>query len=229
MAVERLDAIASAVRNPIAPVSVRRIESYLTLTAGCISKYEDRLADIYRAAFGEAPWLEAYTQDQALEILRRSVSRPRAIVRAGVGSDGNIVGGTASYSFDEGNSLWGIPDVMNHISRAMPDVFGILYLDELFVDPEYQRHGFGTNLILDAERQTKEAGFRHVILRTAATYPPLIDFYVKNGYDLIALQHDAPLNRLVDGEIVEVPFVRSVWAKSFYAKPSPARAPKHGG
>lgn len=56
-----------------------------------------------------------------------------------------------------------------------------LFVDELFVDPEFQRQGYGWRLLSHAEAYAKSAGLAGLTLLTNR-YFPAKTFYEKHGY-----------------------------------------------
>lgn len=56
-----------------------------------------------------------------------------------------------------------------------------IFVDELFIKPDRQRHGYGKILMEQAERLSKELGLGGVTLLTDKYHPAKL-FYEKNGY-----------------------------------------------
>jgi aminoglycoside 6'-N-acetyltransferase I len=58
-----------------------------------------------------------------------------------------------------------------------------IFVDELFIKPDRQRHGCGEMLMKEAEQLAKEMGLGGVTLLTDRYHPAKL-FYEKNGYTL---------------------------------------------
>lgn len=60
-----------------------------------------------------------------------------------------------------------------------------LLIHDLYVNPEYKNNGIGTKLIETAKRRAIELGARLVTLETQTSNYPAIQFYLKNGFEVI--------------------------------------------
>lgn len=58
-----------------------------------------------------------------------------------------------------------------------------VYVDELFIKPKFQKHGYGKALLNHAENYCKSKGLAGLTLLTNR-YMPAKSFYEKNGYTL---------------------------------------------
>ena len=60
------------------------------------------------------------------------------------------------------------------------------------VDPETGRHGIGTLLLLEMEKQLRQIGSGHIYIETSSTdgYTPARLFYEKNDYQLVSRLED---------------------------------------
>ena len=56
-----------------------------------------------------------------------------------------------------------------------------VFIEEMFVNPEYQGKGIGTSLLLEVEKYIKEKGLAGITLSTNK-YAPAPKFYEKNGF-----------------------------------------------
>ena len=83
-------------------------------------------------------------------------------------ADGNIIGGLL------GGTYW-----------------GWLYIDILWVREDHRRHGIGSRLLTDAEKEAVRRGCHHVHVDTMSWQAPA--FYQKHGYEVIGVLPDIPL------------------------------------
>lgn len=60
-----------------------------------------------------------------------------------------------------------------------------LLIHDLYVKPEFKKNGIGTNLIEVAKRRAVELGVRLITLETQTSNYPAIQFYLKNGFEVI--------------------------------------------
>ena len=83
-------------------------------------------------------------------------------------ADGSIIGGLL------GGTYW-----------------GWLYIDILWVREDHSRHGIGSRLLTDAEKEAVRRGCHHVHVDTMSWQAPA--FYQKHGYEVIGVLPDIPL------------------------------------
>ena len=83
-------------------------------------------------------------------------------------ADGNIIGGLL------GGTYW-----------------GWMYIDILWVREDHRRHGIGSRLLTDAEKEAVRRGCHHVHVDTMSWQAPA--FYQKHGYEVIGVLPDIPL------------------------------------
>ena len=83
-------------------------------------------------------------------------------------ADGSIIGGLL------GGTYW-----------------GWMYIDILWVREDHRRHGIGSRLLTDAEKEAVRRGCHHVHVDTMSWQAPM--FYQKYGYEVIGVLPDIPL------------------------------------
>ena len=83
-------------------------------------------------------------------------------------ADGNIIGGLL------GGTYW-----------------GWMYIDILWVREDHRRHGIGSRLLTEAEKEAMRRGCHHVHVDTMSWQAPA--FYQKHGYEVIGVLPDIPL------------------------------------
>ena len=83
-------------------------------------------------------------------------------------ADGSIIGGLL------GGTYW-----------------GWMYIDILWVREDHRRHGIGSRLLTDAEKEAVRRGCHHVHVDTMSWQAPA--FYQKHGYEVIGVLPDIPL------------------------------------
>ncbi|MCR5722450.1 MAG: GNAT family N-acetyltransferase [Lachnospiraceae bacterium] len=118
----------------------------------------DGLAKAMSQSYSEAPWNEQWS-------LERAVRRVQAIL-----SNFQSVGLVAE---DKGAIIGGLLGYVD--PYAGEDFF---YVSELFVTPEYKRHGVGRNLLKELEKELKARGISVVQLMSIE---PNEVFYEKCG------------------------------------------------
>lgn len=115
----------------------------------------------FTAAYNGEPWNNHWTTVTATRYLQELVRNPRFV----------------------GLTLW-------HDSRVIGAVFchertwwnnDELYIDELFIVPDCQRQGYGTQLLASVERLVREKKLAGITLLTDRRMPSA-DFYNKNGF-----------------------------------------------
>jgi GNAT superfamily N-acetyltransferase len=132
--------------------SVRRIDQAEALSG----------ANILVHAYGEPPWEEAWTMENARRRLIELSSPPDAI-RLGAFCQGKLVG----FAF------------------ASPHTSAIgtgLYVAEIAISPSHQRMGFGTALLTHVERAAIQLGYLQVWL-VSRQIGGVANYYQTNGYN----------------------------------------------
>ena len=116
------------------------------------------LASAMSKAYSEEPWNEQWNQERAVRRVQAILGNYQSIGLVAE-DDGVIVGG-----------LLGFVD-----SYADEDFF---YVSEIFVVPEYRKHGIGKNLLKELEEEIKKQGISVVQLMSIE---PNEVFYGKCG------------------------------------------------
>lgn len=108
-----------------------------------------------------APWENHWSVDTSVRYLKEYISNPRFV--GFVASEGNDIVGAAFCH----EKTWWTDDE--------------LFVDEFYISPEFQRKGYGHQLLCHIENYIKEkklAGFTLLTNR----YMPAVNFYEKNGF-----------------------------------------------
>lgn len=73
-------------------------------------------------------------------------------------------------------------------------LYGNIYIDDLFIKPEYRRRGIGKQLLNKVEEYGRDAGVKLISLNTFRFQAPV--FYEKCGYQLEYLRKDMENDKL---------------------------------
>ena len=132
----------------------------------------DGCARSLMATFGEPPWNERWTYEQAHtrinEMMAGTMSRGFIVL------DGDKIIATC------------IGRIMTYISMKE------LWIDEFSVNPTHQGQSIGSRLITFVRGELKKEGVNHLALTTHRDYPS-VRFYEKNGFKVsksIVFMHD---------------------------------------
>lgn len=118
-------------------------------------------------AFGEAPWNENWTYEQASiridELMSARVSRGYIVCD----NDNDTVVGMV------------IGRIMTYLDKKE------IWLDELSIHPDYQRMGIGTKMLsyVKSELAKEPEEIKFIVLTTERGYPS-VNFYEKNGFEV---------------------------------------------
>jgi aminoglycoside 6'-N-acetyltransferase I len=121
----------------------------------------DACVSILIATYNPPPWNDHWTEETGKRYLSDFVSNTNFIGYVLIESD-EIVGAMFAR-----RKIWWTNDE--------------IFVDELFIKPDRQRHGYGKILMDRAETLSKESGWGGVTLLTNKYHPAKL-FYEKNGY-----------------------------------------------
>ena len=113
------------------------------------------------AAYNPPPWNDHWTEETGKKYLSDFISNSKFIGYVVIESD-EIVGAMFAH-----RKPWWTNDE--------------IFIDELFIKPDRQRHGYGKMLMDRTEELSKELGLGGVTLLTNKYHPAKL-FYEKNGY-----------------------------------------------
>lgn len=125
------------------------------------------------AGKGLTHWENWYTEDRVKEII-------------GSGSlfgyfvDGKLIGVvklTPTCPYSDEDELKDTSITVKSLNELKP-----LYLGALAVHPKHQSHGYGSEILLLAERFAKDNGHSNIIIDARIDVPNLIRYYEKKGY-----------------------------------------------
>lgn len=77
-------------------------------------------------------------------------------------------------------------------------------IHHLYVKPRFKRKGVGSALLEFAQERAREFGARMITLETQTSNYPAIQFYLKNGYQLIGLNVNAYSNNDLQKKEVQI-------------------------
>lgn len=118
-------------------------------------------AEIYIRAYGEAPWDEKYR----VEDVERYIMAFR---------DSDV---KCAYILAAGDHILGVA-----LGVVIPCIGSSYFrLEDICIDPEYQRMGYGRELILLMAGALREKGCDSILLGTQREYPSH-RFYMENGF-----------------------------------------------
>ena len=116
--------------------------------------------ELYIRVFNNEPWNDDWTTESANAYLQELTEHNRFL----------------GYTLWDENILIGA--IFAHKKRFKGDE---IFIDELFISPDYQRAGYGTMLMEEVEEYANKNSFVSVTLLTSIR-KPAFNFYEKLGY-----------------------------------------------
>ncbi len=141
--------------------------------------FEEELTRIYRAAFAEPPWHEVFSDREVREWFEEMLSFSRYIVLVAV-KDGIPLGSTFCFPLEFKK------DLLEYLPQGVSGK-EVLYLAELFVDPERRRKRIGETLLMKSLELGKEEGLRSTLQRTSVD-SGAFPLAKKNNFKLVGEQ-----------------------------------------
>ncbi len=126
------------------------------------------------AAYNGEPWHNRWTEETATRYLKEFAGAPHFVCWVAM-EEGRLAGALFGH-----RKTWWTQDE--------------LFVDELFIHPDFQGKGHGKRLLQAAEEHCRENGLAGVTLLTDR-HMPAMAFYKQNGYELN--DHVAFLYRVV--------------------------------
>ena len=121
----------------------------------------NQCTQLYVKAYNERPWNYKWDHDKAAKYLYEYFERSRFVGFVLI-EGGEIAGAMLGHS-----KTWWTGD--------------LLYIDELFISPDRQEHGYGKLLLDHSEQYAKDKHYEVVILMTNK-FMPAFKFYKKINY-----------------------------------------------
>jgi aminoglycoside 6'-N-acetyltransferase I len=121
----------------------------------------DACVRLLMAAYNPPPWNDHWTEETGRKYLSDFLASCNFIGYVAI-EDHEIVGAMFAH-----RKVWWTNDE--------------IFIDELFIKPDRQRHGYGKLLMDQAEELSKDLGLGGVTLLTNKYHPAKL-FYEKNGY-----------------------------------------------
>lgn len=139
--------------------------SIVQLTRDNLDKYLQGFIDVYKEAFGGAPYFESYTDEQVIQ----DVVNPhldQGVIFLALSGDEVVSLSAAIPSFYE-KKMYNFLNKPEFKESIYFDLDNILYMSELATKLFYRGLGFGKKLILSRLDFARENGYDGVIMRTA--------------------------------------------------------------
>lgn len=118
-------------------------------------------AEILCAVYNNELWMCRWNKETAIEYLNDFFDNKKFVGYVAE-ENGNLIAGLFAHE----KIWWNNSEV---------------FIEEMFVNPEYQGKGIGTSLLLEVEKYIKEKGLAGITLSTNK-YAPASKFYEKNGF-----------------------------------------------
>ncbi len=150
-------------------------------------------ANVYREAFGGAPWYEEYTNDEVLRDVWNEHIGSGIIILAF--DEDRVVGLGCAQPLTKAAS-----DVQEFLGSApsfTADPDATWYMSELAVDADYRRHGIGMQLVRHRLLTASHRGGTHFAFRTAVQGSNSFLLYKKLGAHELAERQDMTQNQQV--------------------------------
>ncbi|MGZ3812145.1 MAG: GNAT family N-acetyltransferase [Mucilaginibacter sp.] len=127
----------------------------------------DKCAGLLMQSYNRSPWDYNWNFEMAAKYLDEYLANTRFVGFALCDDENKIIGAMFGHS-----KTWWTND--------------LLYIDELFISPEYQKRGYGKLMLDHCEGYAKKEGYEFVSLMTNK-YMPAYKFY--NNLDYIHSEH----------------------------------------
>jgi len=163
-----------------------------------MNEYRIDFAELYKTAFGEAPYFESYTIDEVIrDVWDPHVRGSHCVIVVTRGE--SVIGlGCAHAVEDEMSSIGAFLAEQAEAGHDIPfPTASTLYMSELAVAPSARGNGLGSRLVELRHQWGRQNGFTHFCMRTAAEGSNSRRLYERLG----ALV--APFVQDVTGEAVE--------------------------
>ena len=79
-----------------------------------------------------------------------------------------------------------------------------LLIHDLYIDKRFKRKGIGSALVAIAQKRAREMGVRMIVLETQTSNYPAIQFYLKEGFQMIGLNLNSYSNEDVKNNEVRL-------------------------
>lgn len=134
-------------------------------------KYEEKYHSLYRETWKVEPYGELFSDSEITESVDKNKSFLYLLINDNSDSVIGFVGGRA------------ISDCSFFDNKPKLDLQTVFYIDELGIEKEHKRLGWGATLTQFLINTARESGFSQFILRTHASHiNPAISLYYKLGF-----------------------------------------------
>lgn len=122
----------------------------------------DQVAELFKKTFEREPWNDNWSDSAQLSEYLKELTHGYHALNFGLISDGKL----CAVSIGQIKHWWQGTEY---------------YLDELFVDPDYQGRGIGSHFLEMIEAESKKRGLSGIFLQTDND-KPAYGFYVRRGF-----------------------------------------------